>query len=274
MSITALPMRSKNARTDAHSSCRDGFTVSLTLSLFLCPSCACARVCLARRPPSEGVFPNAVNDVIDAVGWLQTAGASAVTLVGDSSGGTIVAQTLLELARRKQLQIPSPRVEGAVTLSAWLDLSDSSPSYHSRRWCRGDCDGIGAQAFHMDPGVGQLKSMCDAMRYAGENFSVSDPRLSPVQASPALLGLLPPMMLIIGGNEQLLGENLVRFAQHSTAQHSTPHTTAQHTTAHHTTRQCILSTTSVNFLKLLRTTAVAWLLTETCWVLLTGCSRS
>ena len=107
-----------------------------------------------------------MNDVIDAVGWLQTAGASAVTLVGDSSGGTIVAQTLLELARRKQLNIPSPRVESAVTLSGWLDLSDSSPSYHSHRWCRGECDGVGAQAFHMDPGVGQLKSMCDAMKYA------------------------------------------------------------------------------------------------------------
>jgi hypothetical protein len=62
----------------------------------------------------------------------------------------------------------------------------------------------------MDPGVGQLKSMCDAMKYAGENMSVSNPRLSPVQASPAMLALLPPMMLIIGGNEQLLGENLVR----------------------------------------------------------------
>jgi acetyl esterase/lipase len=161
-----------------------------------------------------------VNDIIDAIGWLQTAGASAVTLVGDSSGGTIVAQTLLELARRKQLQVPSPRVESAVTLSGWLDLSDSSPSYHSHRWCRGECDGIGSQAFHMDPGVGQLKSMCDAMKYAGGNLSVSDPRLSPVQASPAILSLLPPMMLIIGGNEQLLGENLVRCAREKASQHS------------------------------------------------------
>jgi acetyl esterase/lipase len=191
---------------------------------------------------TEGTFPTAVNDVIAAMAWLEEAGASAVTLVGDSSGGTIVVQVLLELARRKAAAPPpspprrgqheqtqqeqeqttkgkllQPKVAGAVTLSAWLDLTDSSPSYHSHRHCNAECEGIGAQAFHQTPGAGQLKSMCDAMRYAGQNFTVADPRISPAQASAELLGVLPcPLMLIIGGNEQLLGENL-EFGQRAQA---------------------------------------------------------
>ena len=68
----------------------------------------------------------------------------------------------------------------------------------------------------MTPGVGQLKSMCDAMKYAGENFTVADPRVSPAQAGSDILELLPPIMLVIGGNEQLLGENL-EFAQKAQA---------------------------------------------------------
>ena len=176
------------------------------------------------QPPSEGAFPSAVDDVIGAVSWLTEHGAKSVTLVGDSSGGTIVVQVLLELTRRRRQQPRSnvggrvsdvPMVSGAVTFSAWLDLTDSSPAYHSHKYCSGECSGIGAQAFQMTPGAGQLKSMCDALKYAG-NLSIADPRLSPAQAAAVELAGLPPLMLVIGGGEQLLGENL-EFARVASA---------------------------------------------------------
>ena len=66
----------------------------------------------------------AINDVLQAVGWLHEQGASSVSLYGDSSGATQVVQTLLLLAHRKNTgQGFTPNITSAVTFSAWLDLT-------------------------------------------------------------------------------------------------------------------------------------------------------
>ena len=66
----------------------------------------------------------AINDVLQAVGWLHEQGASSVSLYGDSSGATQVVQTLLLLAHRKNTgQGFAPNITSAVTFSAWLDLT-------------------------------------------------------------------------------------------------------------------------------------------------------
>ena len=66
----------------------------------------------------------AINDVLQAVGWLQEQGASSVSLYGDSSGATQVVQTLLLLAHRKNTgEGFAPHITSAITFSAWLDLT-------------------------------------------------------------------------------------------------------------------------------------------------------
>ena len=39
-------------------------------------------------------YPAAINDIIEAAGWLHEQGAASVSLFGDSSGGSQVIQTL------------------------------------------------------------------------------------------------------------------------------------------------------------------------------------
>ena len=81
----------------------------------------------------------------------------------------------------------------------------------SNRHCTGDCFGIGDASFTGYPGINRLHAMCASRPYAG-NLPINHPTLSPLQAPEYLLGRLPPMMLVIGSAEVLLGENL-QFVQ-------------------------------------------------------------
>lgn len=56
-------------------------------------------------------------------------------------------------------------------------------------------------------GWDSLKGMCAATSYAGE-LPISHPLLSPVHAGPELLKNFPPLLLIVGGTEILMAENL------------------------------------------------------------------
>lgn len=81
----------------------------------------------------------------------------------------------------------------------------------SNRHCDGDCYGIGDASFTGFPGINRLHGMCAARPYAG-NLPINHPTLSPLEAPEYLLGRLPPMMLVIGSSEVLLGDNL-QFVQ-------------------------------------------------------------
>ena len=102
-------------------------------------------------------------------------------------------------------------ITAAVLFSAWLDLTDSNPTYDSNRHCTGDCYGIGDSSFTGNPGINRLHAMCASRPYAGD-LPINMPTLSPLQAPLDLLGRLPPMMLVIGSAEVLLGDNL-QFVQ-------------------------------------------------------------
>eukprot|EP01051_Picozoa_sp_SAG22_P009141 SAG22_NODE_741_length_7507_cov_2.893224_5_plen_360_part_00 len=78
----------------------------------------------------------------------------------------------------------------------------------ARTHCTGNCEGIGDATTTMDPGSSRLHGMCAAVEYAGSTLPTNHPTLSPLSAPSSLLGRLPPLMLIIGGSEVLLGDNL------------------------------------------------------------------
>eukprot|EP00039_Didymoeca_costata_P022046 m.3565 g.3565 ORF g.3565 m.3565 type:complete len:799 (-) comp2788_c0_seq1:42-2438(-) len=193
------------------------------------------------RVPNPAQYPEPVEDVIEALLWLQKLGASSLYLYGDSSGGTQVVETLLYLAAtRLRLQrgqdfpdffskrkngrllfskkkeaadlINNLTIQAAATFSSWLDFSSSLPQYDTRRSCGGSCTDIGNPVFAQDPGPSRLGGMCQSQLYTNKaRISLLD-GASPIDATPDLLAQLPPLMLIVGGQEVLLGENIF-FAQ-------------------------------------------------------------
>jgi acetyl esterase/lipase len=102
-----------------------------------------------------------------------------------------------------------------VTFSGWMDMTASTTTYETRRWVGGAGTGMGDAFFRDDIGLSRLHAMCAADLYAG-SLPIHHPLMSPVAAPPSLLAKLPPLMLMVGGAEQLLGGNL-RFAQNAQA---------------------------------------------------------
>ena len=68
--------------------------------------------------------------------------------------------------------------------------------------------------YRVDPGQNRLASLCEAGPFA-DKMPINHPVISPLQAPASMMARLPPILLIIGGAEPLLGENL-EFAQRAT----------------------------------------------------------
>ena len=96
-----------------------------------------------------------------------------------------------------------------------MDMTGSSTTYETRRWVDGVGTGMGDAFFRDDVGLSRLHAMCAAEEYAGK-LPINHPLLSPLAAPAALLARLPPLMMMVGGAEQLLGGNL-RFVQNAQA---------------------------------------------------------
>ena len=162
---------------------------------------------------SAARYPDGIHDIVQACQWLTTKGASEIFLYGDSSGGTIVAETLLWIAHHRlannSLNIS---ISAAATFSAWLDFTASSPTYESIRWCDGSCTGTGDPVETEPPGWARMAAFCDAQHYTGPDTPYNMPIVNPMSSPPYLLAELPPMMLVIGSRDILLGDNLM-FAQ-------------------------------------------------------------
>jgi acetyl esterase/lipase len=159
-------------------------------------------------------WPAAVNDIIQAAEWLTLQRASAVSIFGDSSGGTQVLQALLMLAHRRRTGRPSPAVvASAMTFSAWLDLTCANPGYRTQAYCTANClDAHSPDAGMHTAGWDAARGQCAALGYAG-TLPLSHPLLSPAHAAADSSGLLgggawPPTMLIVGGSEILMPETL------------------------------------------------------------------
>ena len=164
----------------------------------------------------ENPYPAAINDVIQALEWLELQGAASISLLGDSSGGTQVMQTLLLLAHRRNQGLHTVTIESAVCFSAWLDLTCANPGYRTEQYCTGSCLDMGSPDPGMrTPGWDAVMGQCAARNYAGQ-LPISHPLLSPVHAGPELLASLPPTLLIVGGVELLMPETL-EMAAHAQA---------------------------------------------------------
>jgi acetyl esterase/lipase len=139
----------------------------------------------------ERPYPAALNDAVAAYEYLLAEGIapSRIVCIGDSGGGNLCLATLLTL---KQRGLPQPA--GAVTLSAWTDLTNSGESWVSNAkrdtLCWKDAQTVFAR-----------------MYAAGNN--PADPLISPLFGD---LSNLPPLLMFAGGDETMR-DDTTRFAR-------------------------------------------------------------
>lgn len=139
-----------------------------------------------RRPPDEGVFPAAVDDLHMVWQWLTRVdggGLSPQQIVvgGTSAGGGLSAALLIRL-RDEGGALPA----AAVLVSPWTDLTQSGASFQTN-------------AEH-GPDASYLA------HWAGVYLAGADPRHA--WASPLFADLhgLPPLLIQAGGNETMLDD--------------------------------------------------------------------
>ena len=147
------------------------------------------------RLAPEHPFPAGVKDALRAYGWLLEQGISADNIVigGDSAGGGLALSMLMAL-RDAGASLP----RAAVLLSAWTDLTASSPSFGANK--------------KLDVLVTRQSLRSAGARYAGDR-DPADPMASTLFADPAGL---PPLLLQVGGDEVLLDDSRL-FAERARA---------------------------------------------------------
>jgi epsilon-lactone hydrolase len=138
-----------------------------------------------RRAP-EHPFPAAVEDAIAVYDWLLAQGIASSNIVvgGDSAGGGLALSMLVAL-RDAGRELPG----AAVLISAWTDLTTSSPSHDTHR--------------ELDLQITRDGLLNAARLYIGDG-DPADPRASTLFADPTGL---PPLLMQVGGHEVLLDDS-------------------------------------------------------------------
>jgi acetyl esterase/lipase len=146
------------------------------------------------RKAPEHPFPAAIDDCEAAYRALLDEGvpASSTLLAGDSAGGALV---LAVLQRARDAGLPLP--DAALLLSPWVDLS-----------CAGESVQANACFDYISP-----EGLTFAVEHYLQGQDPLHPHVSPVHAD---LRGLPPMLLLTGGVELFLSENLL-FAERARA---------------------------------------------------------
>ena len=139
----------------------------------------------------ERPFPSAVEDAATDYRWLLGEGCrpEQVVIAGDSSAGGLTVATMLKL-RDDAVHLPT----GGVPISPWVDLA-----------CTGETLETNATA-------DLTATKASLLRMAGQYLQGADPR-TPL-ASPLYADLtgLPPLLIVVGGDEALLDDS-VRLAR-------------------------------------------------------------
>ncbi|GAA4934927.1 acetyl esterase/lipase [Actinomycetospora succinea] len=152
-----------------------------------------ARVLLLDYPLApEHPYPQDVNAAVAAARWLlerQGVPADRLVVVGESSGGGLVLETLLAAARAGL-----PRPAAAYLMSPWADLTCSAPSFEARRDVDLECS---------------RESLTRMARQYLDGRDPTDPGASPALALPKNVAVAwPPLLVQVGSHEVLLDDAL------------------------------------------------------------------
>jgi len=151
---------------------------------------ACALVPRYHLAP-ERPFPAAVEDAAADYRWLLEKGyrPERVVIAGDSSAGGLTVATMLKL-REDGAPLPA----GAVPISPWVDLACTGETLETRAT------------------VDLTATKASLQRMAGQYLHGADPRTPLASPLYADLSSLPPLLVIVGGDEVLLDDS-VRLAR-------------------------------------------------------------
>jgi len=173
----------------------------------LAAKCGIRVMCVAYRLAPEATFPTALEDALDAYGYLISNGyaPSRILLCGESAGGGL-CYSLCQKLRDKGRTVPA----GIIAISPWTDLTAGGSSYTDnekrdpsmtaeRLKYFADCYAYGART--------QEKNLypitnpdADADRAVKQ-----DPRMSPLFGS---FEGLPPSLIFVGGDEIMLDDSV------------------------------------------------------------------
>jgi monoterpene epsilon-lactone hydrolase len=139
----------------------------------------------------ERPFPSAVEDAATDYRWLLEEGShhERVVIAGDSSAGGLTVATMLKL-REDGTPLPA----GGVPISPWVDLA---------------CTG---QTLEANASVDLTVTKDSLQRMAGQYLHGADPRTPLASPLYADLSGLPPLLVVVGGDEALLDDS-VRLAR-------------------------------------------------------------
>ncbi|MEJ2888169.1 alpha/beta hydrolase fold domain-containing protein [Actinomycetospora aeridis] len=152
-----------------------------------------ARVLLLDYPLApEHPYPQDVDAAVAAARWLleqQGVPSRHLVLVGESSGGGLVLETLLAAARAGL-----PRPAAAYLMSPWADLRCASASFVDRRDVDLECS---------------RESLTRMARQYLDGHDPTDPAASSALAAPAdVAAAWPPLLVQVGSHEVLLDDAL------------------------------------------------------------------
>jgi acetyl esterase/lipase len=141
----------------------------------------------------ERHFPSAVEDAAADYRWLLKEGhrPERVFIAGDSSAGGLTVATLLKLRENGQ-----PLPAGGVPISPWVDLACTGETLETRA------------------AADLTVTKASLQRMAGQYLHGADPRTPLASPLYADLSGLPPLLIVVGGDEALLDDSvrLVRSA--------------------------------------------------------------
>lgn len=150
----------------------------------LAVQCGVKVFCAAYRLAPENPSPAALEDAVTAYRYLLEKGYAPehIALCGESAGGGLCYGLCLKL-----MQIGLPLPGCIVTVSPWVDLTNSGDSYETNR--------------ENDPSI--TKEILD---YFSEVYTddPQDPFVSPVHGD---LSGMPPSIIFVGGDEILLSDS-------------------------------------------------------------------
>ena len=176
-------------------------------SSMLAARCGIKVLCVEYRLAPEHVFPAALDDCLDAYGYLLSHGYAPenIILCGESAGGGLCYSLCLKLKEKGRV-MPA----GIIAISPWTDMILSGASYKENEEC--------------DPSmtVGRLKYYADCYVYGvdekqqkrihpatnpdeeDDRARKSSPLVSPLYAE---LDKLPPSLIFVGEDEIMLDDS-------------------------------------------------------------------
>ena len=157
----------------------------------------------------EATYPTQPNQILNLAKHLSKT-YNKIVLGGDSAGGTIGLSCLLS----------KPKLfYASFFISPWIDLLNSSDSYRTRAWSK--TLRTGDPIFHQS--TKNVKKYSDelALEYLRYKNKLHDPIANPIKATTSALRNLPPLLIIGGDNEVLRNEMLEFTARSQQVNHTT-----------------------------------------------------